>query len=122
MVVRDIPDERLLEITLIENIQREDLNPIETAAAFARMGAELKLSPEEIGRRTGKDRTTIINFIAPAPTSSRHPATDRRPAPLRRPRPLPAFAYPPRNSSGRLPRRPWPTAGRCARPSASRKE
>jgi len=62
VVVQDIPDEHLLEITLIENIQREDLNPIETATAFARMGTELMLSPEEIGKRTGKDRTTIANF------------------------------------------------------------
>src|SRR6202171_4024926 len=61
-VIRDIPDERLLEITLIENIQREDLNPIEAAVAFARMGSELSLTAEEIGHRTGKDRTTIINF------------------------------------------------------------
>jgi ParB family chromosome partitioning protein len=63
VVVRDIPDERLLEITLIENIQREDLNPIETANAFERLGRELLISPEEIGRRTGKDRTTIVNSI-----------------------------------------------------------
>lgn len=61
VVVQDIPDERLLEITLIENIQREDLNPIETAVAFDRMARELSLSAEEIGQRTGKDRTTIIN-------------------------------------------------------------
>src|SRR5436305_591324 len=62
VVVREIPDERLLEITLIENIQREDLNPIETAAALARLGQELNLSAEEIGHRTGKDRSTILNF------------------------------------------------------------
>jgi ParB family chromosome partitioning protein len=62
VVVRDIPDDRLLEITLIENIQREDLNPIETAVALARMGTELKLTPDDVGRRTGKDRTTISNF------------------------------------------------------------
>lgn len=61
VVVQDIPDDRLLEITLIENIQREDLNPIETAIAFDRMGRELSLTAEEIGQRTGKDRTTIIN-------------------------------------------------------------
>ena len=61
VVVQDIPDERLLEITLIENIQREDLNPIEMAVAFDRMGRELSLSAEEVGQRTGKDRTTIIN-------------------------------------------------------------
>jgi ParB family transcriptional regulator, chromosome partitioning protein len=63
VVIRDIPDERLLEITLVENIQREDLNPIETAIAFDRMTKELALNAEEIGQRTGKDRTTIINSI-----------------------------------------------------------
>jgi ParB family chromosome partitioning protein len=62
-VIQDIPDDRLLETTLVENIQREDLNPIETANAFHRLGAELSLSAEEIGRRTGKDRTTIANSI-----------------------------------------------------------
>lgn len=62
-VIQDIPDERLLEITLIENIQREDLNPIETAVAFERLSRELMLNHEEIGRRTGKDRTTITNLI-----------------------------------------------------------
>jgi ParB family chromosome partitioning protein len=63
VVVRDIPDDRLLEITLIENIQREDLNPVETAAAFDRMMRELSLNPEQVGRRTGKDRTTIVNLV-----------------------------------------------------------
>jgi len=63
IVIREIPDERLLEITLVENIQREDLNPIETAVAFDRMMKELALSAEEIGNRTGKDRTTIVNSV-----------------------------------------------------------
>jgi ParB family chromosome partitioning protein len=63
VVVREIPDDRLLEITLIENIQREDLNPIETAVAFERMMRELVLNPEQVGQRTGKDRTTIVNLI-----------------------------------------------------------
>jgi ParB family chromosome partitioning protein len=63
VVVQDIPDDRLLEITLIENIQREDLNPIETAIAFDRMSKELVLSPDEIGQRTGKDRSTVSNFL-----------------------------------------------------------
>jgi ParB family chromosome partitioning protein len=61
VVVQQISDDHLLEITLVENIQREDLNPIETAVAFNRLGKELNLSPDEIGRRTGKDRTTISN-------------------------------------------------------------
>jgi len=63
VIVQDFPDDRLLEITLIENIQREDLNPIETAVAFERLVQELHLSHEEIGQRTGKDRTTITNLL-----------------------------------------------------------
>jgi len=63
VVIQDVPDDRLLEITLIENIQREDLNPIETAQAFERLGRELQLSHEEIGKRTGKDRSTITNLL-----------------------------------------------------------
>ena len=61
--VQDIPTDRLLEVTLIENIQREDLNPIETAQAFERMARELQLSHDEIARRTGKERTTITNIL-----------------------------------------------------------
>jgi len=63
VVIRQIPDDRLLEVTLVENIQREDLNPIETAIAFDRMMSELSLNAEEIGQRTGKDRTTIVNCV-----------------------------------------------------------
>jgi len=63
VVVQDIPDDRLLEVTLIENIQREDLNPIETAQALDRLGRELGLTAEQVGQRTGKDRTTILNLI-----------------------------------------------------------
>jgi len=63
VIIQEFPDDRLLEITLIENIQREDLNPIETALAFERLSKELRLSHEEIGRRTGKDRTTITNLL-----------------------------------------------------------
>ena len=63
VVIQEIPDDRLLEITLIENLQREDLNPIEAATAFDRLAQELNLSPEEIGQRTGKDRSTIVNSM-----------------------------------------------------------
>jgi ParB family chromosome partitioning protein len=63
VVVQDFADEKLLEIALIENIQREDLNPIELAEAFERMVTELQLSHEEIGRRTGKERVTVTNTI-----------------------------------------------------------
>lgn len=63
IVVRDIPDDRLLEVSLIENVQREDLNPIELAIAFDRMARELHLSQDEIGERTKKNRTTISNAV-----------------------------------------------------------
>lgn len=63
VVVQDFADDRLMEITLIENIQREDLNPIEVAHAFERLNREFGLSHEQIAQRTGKDRTTITNLL-----------------------------------------------------------
>jgi ParB family transcriptional regulator, chromosome partitioning protein len=63
VVVQDIPDDRLLEITLIENIQREDLNPIEVAQAFDHLIQDLSLSHDQIAERTGKDRSTITNML-----------------------------------------------------------
>jgi ParB family chromosome partitioning protein len=63
VVVQEISDSHLLEVALVENIQREDLNPIETAQAFERLHRELGLSQEEIGKRTGKDRSSIVNTM-----------------------------------------------------------
>jgi ParB family chromosome partitioning protein len=63
VVVQDFADDRLLEVALIENIQREDLNPIEVAHALDRLAREHSLSHEDIGQRTGKDRTTVTNLI-----------------------------------------------------------
>jgi ParB family chromosome partitioning protein len=63
VVIQEIADPLLLEIALIENIQREDLNAIETARAYERLGRDLGLSQEEIGRRTGKDRSSIANAL-----------------------------------------------------------
>ncbi len=63
VVVQEIADDKVLEIALIENIQRADLNPIETAQAFSRLVRELNLSHEEVGQRTGKERATITNFL-----------------------------------------------------------
>lgn len=62
-IIQDYADERVLEIALVENIQREDLNPIETAQALERLVREMHLSHEDIASRTGKDRTTITNMI-----------------------------------------------------------
>lgn len=63
VVVQEVAEPQMLELALIENIQREDLNPIETAHAYERLRRELGLSQEEIGRRTGKDRASIANTI-----------------------------------------------------------
>jgi ParB family chromosome partitioning protein len=63
VVVQDFADDRLMEVTLIENIQREDLNPIEVAHAFERLAKEHHLSHEQIAQRTGKDRSTITNML-----------------------------------------------------------
>ena len=63
VVVREADDQQVLELAIIENIQREDLNPIELAVAFHRMGSELGLSHEQIGQKTGKERTTVTNAV-----------------------------------------------------------
>ena len=60
-VIREVSDEAALEITLVENIQREDLNPIEEARAFERLMNEFHLTQEEVAAKTGKDRATIGN-------------------------------------------------------------
>ncbi|MBN8732078.1 MAG: ParB/RepB/Spo0J family partition protein [Acidobacteria bacterium] len=63
VVIQNLVDERVLEVSLIENIQREDLNPIEVAEAFDRLCREMGMSHEEIAKRTGKDRSTVTNMI-----------------------------------------------------------
>ena len=63
VVVQEIADPQLLEVALVENIQREDLNPMETAHAYDRLSRELGLSQEEIGQRTGKDRASVANML-----------------------------------------------------------
>src|SRR6202162_989694 len=62
-IVRQVSDELALEMTLVENIQREDLNAIETARAFARLMEEFQLTQEAVAERTGKDRATVANAI-----------------------------------------------------------
>jgi len=63
VIVRTADDEQALELAIVENIQREDLNPIELAMAFQRMAAELGLSHDQIGQKTGKQRVTITNAV-----------------------------------------------------------
>ena len=63
VVVRDIPENRLLAVALIENIQRQDLNPIEEAVAYRRLGDEFHLTQEQIAEAVGKDRSSIANYV-----------------------------------------------------------
>ena len=63
IVVRDADDGEALELALIENLQREDLNPIEEARAYERLANEFHLGQEEIARRVGKSRSAITNAL-----------------------------------------------------------
>jgi ParB family transcriptional regulator, chromosome partitioning protein len=63
VIVRTANDQQVLELAIVENIQREDLNPIELAVAFQRMATELGMSHDQIGQRTGKERATITNSV-----------------------------------------------------------
>jgi len=56
-------DKEMLELALVENLQREDLNPLEAAAAYARLREEFHLTQEDVARRVGKDRTTVANAL-----------------------------------------------------------
>lgn len=62
IVVRDIPDDRLLAAALIENLQREDLNPMEEAQAYRRLADEFHLTQEQIADAVGKDRSSVANM------------------------------------------------------------
>lgn len=63
VVVREIPDERVLELSLIENIQREELNPIEEANAYRRLIDGLGITQEDVARRVGRDRSSVTNYL-----------------------------------------------------------
>ncbi|HEX8072961.1 MAG TPA: ParB/RepB/Spo0J family partition protein [Pyrinomonadaceae bacterium] len=62
-VIREIPDEKMLELALIENIQRQELNAIEEAYAYKRLIETLNLTQEAVAQRVGRDRTFITNYL-----------------------------------------------------------
>ena len=62
-VVRDVPDEKLLELALIENLQREELNAIEEAEAYRILVDDLQLTQNEVAERVGKQRTSVANAL-----------------------------------------------------------
>src|SRR5580692_2807927 len=62
-IIRQVSDEQAMEMTIVENLQRADLNPMEQARAFERLGREFKLTQEQMAQRTGKDRASVSNFL-----------------------------------------------------------
>jgi ParB family chromosome partitioning protein len=62
-ILRQVSDEQAMEITIVENLQRTDLNPMEQARAFERLSREFHMTQEQMAQRTGKDRATVSNFI-----------------------------------------------------------
>ena len=62
-ILRQVSDEQAMEITIVENLQRADLNPMEQARAFERLSREFHMTQEQMAQRTGKDRATVANFL-----------------------------------------------------------
>jgi ParB family transcriptional regulator, chromosome partitioning protein len=62
-VIRNIPDSKLLELALVENIQRQELNPIEEALAYQRLIQQLGLTQDEVAERVGKERSSVANYL-----------------------------------------------------------
>jgi ParB family transcriptional regulator, chromosome partitioning protein len=61
--LRQVSDEQAMEITIVENLQRTDLNPMEQARAYERLSREFRLTQEQMAQRTGKDRASVANFL-----------------------------------------------------------
>lgn len=62
-IVRHASDEQAMEMTIVENLQRTDLNPMEQARAYERLAREFQLTQEQMAKRTGKDRASVANFL-----------------------------------------------------------
>jgi len=62
-ILRQVSDEQAMEITIVENLQRADLNPMEQARAFERLSREFHMTQEQMAHRTGKDRASVANFL-----------------------------------------------------------
>jgi ParB family transcriptional regulator, chromosome partitioning protein len=62
-IVRQVSDEQAMEMTIVENLQRSDLNPMEQARAYERLARDFQLTQEQMAKRTGKDRASVGNFL-----------------------------------------------------------
>ena len=62
-ILRHVSDEQAMEMTIVENLQRADLNPMEQARAYDRLSRDFHMTQEQVAQRTGKDRATVANFL-----------------------------------------------------------
>ncbi len=62
-IIREVADEQAMEMTIVENLQRADLNPMEQARAFQRLSRDFRMTQEQMATRTGKDRASVANFL-----------------------------------------------------------
>ncbi|MBB6145610.1 ParB family chromosome partitioning protein [Silvibacterium bohemicum] len=62
-ILRQVSDEQAMEMTIVENLQRTDLNPMEQARAYERLSRDFKMTQEHMAQRTGKDRASVANFL-----------------------------------------------------------
>ncbi|MFQ5591234.1 MAG: ParB/RepB/Spo0J family partition protein [Phycisphaerae bacterium] len=63
VIIRNATEEQMIELALVENLQREDLNPIDRATAYRMFCDQYSLTPDEVARRVGEDRTTVVNYL-----------------------------------------------------------
>ena len=62
-IVREVSDEQAMEMTIVENLQRADLNPMEQARAYERLSSDFRMTQDQMAKRTGKDRASVSNFL-----------------------------------------------------------
>jgi ParB family transcriptional regulator, chromosome partitioning protein len=62
-ILRQVTDQQAMEMTIVENLQRTDLNPMEQARAYERLGREFQMTQEQMAKRTGKERASVTNFL-----------------------------------------------------------
>ncbi len=96
-ILRQVSDEQAMEMTIVENLQRADLNPMEQARAFERLGHEFKLTQEQMAQRTGKDRASVSNFLRLFAPSRRGTGQSRKRRSNLRPRSRSSAARKPRD-------------------------
>ena len=113
-VVKDVDDQTLLTLALVENLQRDDLSPIDEAAGYQRLAAEFKVPHAEVARMVGRHRSTVANLLRLLQLPEEVQALVHQKA-LSEGHARALLALDDRDAWSRSPARPWPRDGRCAR-------